>query len=221
LRDGRAIGQIDLRWKTGGAGEATVSVTDDLGPLRDAIAAMGAETGSDAPLAPRPFSRTCIMTALSARLGLPQAGNCAEAGRALPLAEADAAADTNALPVAAVFQQCTPCHQTPEPTPPNFLHGDAKRVGAALTACAPRIFVRVSMWQVKPGARDKTPMPPALTVHAPAAGGPEQAPDPAVIASLRSAAGEILRAETGRVPTVDELLARGYENLRPCLPEGS
>jgi hypothetical protein len=224
LPDGRAIGQIDLRWQAGGAGEATVSVTDDLGPLRDAIAAMRAETGSDAPLAPRPFSRMRVMTALSARLGMPQGGGRTEAGRALLPAEADAGAvaDTGAPSVAAPFyRHCTPCHQTPELTPPNFLHGDANRVSAALAACAPRIFVRVSMWQVKPGARDKTPMPPAFAVHGPAAGRPEQVPDPAVIASLHSAAGEMLRAETGRVPTVDEILARGYENLRPCLPKGS
>ena len=127
------------------------------------------------------------MAALSARSAC-RTADCCEDARGLPQAEADVEAptDAGALPVAAVFQQqCTPCHQTPEPTPPNFLHGDANRVNAALAACAPRIFVRVSMWQVKPGARDKTPMPPAFALHAAGAGRGEQAPDPAVIASLR------------------------------------
>ncbi|MET0218083.1 MAG: hypothetical protein ABW205_09185 [Burkholderiales bacterium] len=224
LQDGRAIEGIELRWKAEGAGEAVVAVADDFGPLREAIAAMESQSESDAPLAPEVFGRARIMAALAARLGLPHWRDCCEDARGLPQAEADAEAptDAGALPVAAVFQrQCTPCHQTPEPTPPNFLHGDANRVNAALAACAPRIFVRVSMWQVKPGARDKTPMPPAFALHAAGAGRGEQAPDPAVIASLRGAAAEMLRAETGRVPSVDELLVRGYENLRPCLPPGS
>ncbi len=215
-RDGRVIEGIDLRWKEQGAGEATVTVADDLGPLRDAIAAMVSESGRDAPFAAGVFSRSRVMASLSARLDLPQRQDCCADARGLPPPAVDAQVPpaSGALPVAAAFEQhCTPCHQTPEHAPPNFLHGDAKRVNAALAACAPRIYVRLGMWEVKPGARDKTPMPPAFAVY--------PAPDPAVIAALRNAAGEMLRAETGRVPTVDELLVRGYENLRPCLPADS
>jgi hypothetical protein len=42
-------------------------------------------------------------------------------------------------------------------------------------------------------------------------------PDPA-IAALQGAIAGWLRAETGRIPDAAEMLARGYENLRPCLP---
>jgi hypothetical protein len=223
LRDGRAIEDIELRWKAEGTGVVTVTVADDLSPLRDALAAMESQSGADAPLASRVFSRARVMASLAARLGLPQP-SCCEDARGLPPAEVDVetSPDAGAVPVAAVFQQqCTPCHQTPEHAPPNFLHGDAKRVNAALAACAPRIFVRVSMWQLKPDMRDKTPMPPAFALRSLGTGRGEEGPDAAVIASLRNAAGEMLRAETGRIPSVDELLARGYESLRPCLPADS
>ncbi len=222
LRDGRAIESIDMRWKADGKGEGAVTVVDDLWPLRDAIAPLASRSGNDAPLAQRAFGRANIMAPLFAKLNIPYPSRCCE-GRELPLAEADADAvpEVGDPPVAAVFRQhCVPCHQTPERAPPNFLQGDAGRVSAALATCAPRIFVRVSMWQSSVSMREKTPMPPAFAVHLAAAGRGE-GPDPGVIASLRDTAGELLRAETGRVPTADELLARGYENLRPCLPAGS
>jgi hypothetical protein len=38
------------------------------------------------------------------------------------------------------------------------------------------------------------------------------------IALLRAKVAEWLRSETGRTPDVTEMIAAGYENLRPCLP---
>ena len=75
------------------------------------------------------------------------------------------------------------------------------------------------MWQTVPAARDKVPMPPPLASRE---GSPwsQVAPDPAVIAMQSTVAGW-LRAETGRTPDAAEMLARGYENLRPCLPVGA
>ncbi|HEX5862718.1 MAG TPA: hypothetical protein VF014_00340, partial [Casimicrobiaceae bacterium] len=92
-------------------------------------------------------------------------------------------------------------------------------VSASLAQCAPRIFVRLAMWQTPPAARDKVPMPPPLASRD---GSPwtQTAPDPA-IALLQSTVASWLRAETGRVPDAAEMLARGYENLRPCLPAGA
>jgi hypothetical protein len=70
------------------------------------------------------------------------------------------------------------------------------------------------MWRVAPAARDKTPMPPpfpAVDVAAYSA--------PAPVAGLERTIAELLRAEQGSVPRIDQLLADGYEALRPCLPE--
>jgi hypothetical protein len=121
---------------------------------------------------------------------------------------------------AAGFQShCGACHRTPERFPPNFLAGDAQRVSASLAQCAPRIFVRLAMWQTPASARDKVPMPPPLASRGgrPSA---EHVPDPA-FAVLQSTVANWLRAETGRLPDAAEMLARGYENLRPCLPAGA
>ncbi len=222
LQDGRAIESIQMRWNANGKGEGLVTVVDDFGSLRDAITTLESGNGEDAPLARRASGRANIMAPLFAQLGIPLPGGCCQRRDVPPVeADTDAVPDVSDVPVASVFRRhCVPCHQTPEHAPPNFLHGDAGRVSAALATCAPRIFVRVSMWQSNVSAREKTPMPPAFAVHL-AAAGRGDGPDPGVIASLRDTAGELLRAETGRVPTVDELLIRGYENLRPCLPAGS
>jgi hypothetical protein len=70
------------------------------------------------------------------------------------------------------------------------------------------------MWRVAPAARDKTPMPPPFpTVNAAASSAP------ASVAGLERTIAELLRAEQGSVPRIDQLLAGGYEALRPCLPE--
>jgi mono/diheme cytochrome c family protein len=122
-------------------------------------------------------------------------------------------------PVAEFQSHCAVCHRTPERFPPNFLAGDKERVSASLAQCAPRIFVRLTMWQMPPAARDKVPMPPP---QASRDGSPwvQTAPDPA-IALLQSTVAGWLRAETGRTPDAAAMLARGYENLRPCLPAGA
>ena len=80
---------------------------------------------------------------------------------------AEAKADQPALEAlpgngAAFANTCAPCHRTPEGSPPNFLAGDEAHVTAALHQCAPRIFVRLAMWQVPPNERAKVPMPPRV-----------------------------------------------------------
>jgi mono/diheme cytochrome c family protein len=125
------------------------------------------------------------------------------------------------LPAEAVaFQQpCGACHATAEPAPPNFLAGDAKRIGSSLAHCAPRMFVRLAMWDTKADARDKVPMPPPQAVRA---GHPWMQDMPAdAIKPLRNAVAGWLRTETGEAPDLAKMLSRGYENLRPCLPAGA
>jgi cytochrome c5 len=180
--------------------------------------------GADgAPLAASVFNRTRIMTALAVALGLPARRPCCADEAALPPARENLGnAAATVLPAAAqIFgQHCAPCHETPEPSPPNFLYGDAARVNAALVSCAPRIFVRLGMWAMKPQARLKTPMPPPLASRDGSPIDHETAPDAATLGALRAAASELLRAEPEAVTTLDALIARGYETLHPCLPAG-
>jgi hypothetical protein len=153
-------------------------------------------------------------------LGLTHAASCCEelAGASAPVVAEPPRTD---LPTEALqFEQpCAVCHRTAEPFPPNFLAGDAKRVSEALAHCAPRIFVRLSMWLQDEATRDKVPMPPPAASRA---GEPwrQAHPIPAV-ESLAAAAAQWLRKETGHAPNVGETLANGYENLRPCLPAGA
>jgi len=201
---GDSIERLAVR-RAGNKGEASLTIVEDFAPVRAAIAN---SVWPDAP-----FSRARMRAAL----GLDPGAVCCEntAGLAPPQADLPPA---QPLPEqAAEFQNaCAACHRTAERSPPNFLAGDAERVTASLTQCAPRIFVRLAMWQTPPAERDKVPMPPP---RASRDGGPwiETAPDP-VLAALQSVVAGWLRSETGRTPDAAEMLVRGYENLRPCLP---
>jgi hypothetical protein len=114
---------------------------------------------------------------------------------------------------------CARCHATSERAPPNFLAGDARRVEASLASCAPRIYVRLAMWQAVAAARVKVPMPPPRAARA-GRELPQEVADPG-IDDLRRTVARWLREETGREPDLETLLARGYEDLRPCLPAGA
>jgi hypothetical protein len=202
---GDSIERVTLTRGSGGA-LATVTVVEDFAPARTAIAR--------ADWSDEPFRRE----RLRAALGLIPVQCCA-IGR-LPPAREDI---KPALPLAAEAEPfaapCARCHRTPERAPPNFLAGDGKQVRASLAQCAPRIFVRLAMWQTPESERAKVPMPPPGASHQGAPmiqsqAGPE-------IAALQASVAAWLRAETGRMPDVAAMLAGGYENLRPCLPPGS
>ena len=211
LADGNAIARVALRWH-GAKAEARVTVTEDFAKLREAVAALS--------LPDKPFSRAAVMTALDASLGLPARARCCDDATSLPPAQADEAPAVVQSAYGAAFQQpCGACHATSEPAPPNFLAGDATRIDASLAHCAPRLFVRLSMWDLKPELRDKVPMPPP---QASRAGHPWMQDTPAdAIKPLKNAVAEWLRAETGEAPDLAKMLSRGYENLRPCLAAGA
>ena len=201
---GDAIERLTVR-PAGGKGRATLAIAEDFASVRTAIANVA---WPDAP-----FSRARMRAAL----GLDPDAACCEDAAGLAAPQVDVQAMPPLPPQAAEFQNyCGACHRTPERLPPNFLAGDPERVTASLTQCAPRIFVRLAMWQTPPAARDKVPMPPPLASRD---GAPwvQTAPDPA-IAALRSIVASWLRSETGRAPDAAEMLVHGYENLRPCLP---
>ena len=88
--------------------------------------------------------------------------------------------------------------------------------GAKLAQCAPRIFVRLSMWSVDAAQRAKTPMPPPLALGAHGMG-TERWRDDRALSAMLSEAGRWLGAEPGAAPRLQDYLERGYENLRPCL----
>ena len=220
LASGDAIERIDLRWQ-GSEGEATIVVNEDFAPLRQAIASASADS---ALLSTLSLARADVMADLAAALGMAAQAWCCTHGESLPAAEEDADAGTGGdVPkIADPFQKaCVACHGTPERVPPNFLHGDGRRVREALTSCAQRVYVRVSMWGVAPEKREKVPMPPPRAAHDGMPPDREYGPKPEMVQALKAAAADILRQETGGDPDLQRLLADGYENLRPCLPAGS
>jgi hypothetical protein len=211
LVNGNAIARVALRWR-GAQGEAIVTVIEDFAKMREAMAALS--------LPDKLFNRTAVMAALDTAFGLPAQTRCCDDASSLPPAQADVVPATSLPPEAVVFQQpCGKCHATAESSPPNFLAGNAQRISASLVHCAPRMFVRLAMWELQPEARDKVPMPPP---QASRAGHPWiQDTAAAAIKPLRNAVAGWLRAETGQAPDLAKMLSRGYENLRPCLPAGA
>ena len=191
------------------AGEvlATVTVAEDFAPARAAIAL--------ADWSAAPFSRDQMRAAL----GLKPRVQCCATGRLPPARDDIEPTQPLTAEAEAFVGPCARCHRTPERTPPNFLAGEAQHVSANLAQCAPRIFVRLAMWQTPEAERAKVPMPPPAASHQ---GAPQIQirPDPA-IGALQVRVADWLRAETGTSPDVSAMLARGYENLRPCLPPGS
>ncbi len=86
-----------------------------------------------------------------------------------------------------------------------------------LAQCAERIYFRLGMWQLPHEDRPKTAMPPVQALrrlHLEPASWPEN-PD---LLLLRRYAADLLRAQTGATPRLEELTGRGYENLRDACP---
>ena len=203
---GDAIERIELPQR-GKPGTVIVTVVEDFSPVRAALAS------SD--WSGVPFTRVRVRTTL----GLPPMNACCRPRNSVPATDDTVAAEVVPAQASGFVGPCAACHRTAERSPPNFLAGDAQRIRANLTQCAPRMFVRLSMWQSPAASRAKVPMPPPGASHG---GSPaiQVAPDPAVSA-LQATVAEWLRAESGQAPDLAAMLARGYENLRPCLPAGS
>ena len=95
------------------------------------------------------------------------------------------------------------------------MHGTPRIVAANLSQCAERIYVRLGMWQVRESARAKSPMPPLVSIASASSlwhVGDEYH-------RMLDYVGGVLEARRGARPSLDDLLARGYENLRDCLPD--
>ena len=203
---GDAIERIELPPR-GKSGVATVTVVEDFAPARDALSKHDWNGAS--------FTRARVR----ATLGLPPMNACCGPGTSAAAADDAVAAAAVPARATAFIAPCAACHRTAERSPPNFLAGDAQRISASLTQCAPRMFVRLSMWQSPATSRAKVPMPPPRASHRGSVS-MQVTPDPSIVA-LQATVAEWLRAESGQAPDLAALLARGYENLRPCLqPNG-
>ncbi len=234
LVDGNAVDRISLRWRSAAApvsdprhstvepeGEVPISALDDFAPVASALAQLAEDEGTVEDLfAAKPFRRAAALPALFARLGMPTGGWCCLDDKGMASArldEGERAMQAELEGAKPLYRYCALCHQTPEPSPPNFLYGDADRVATNLKHCAERIFFRLSMWQLQYDDRPKTPMPPMLALRQLSAEA-DKWPGSAALAELRRHAADLLQAQTGRKPDLDRLLNGNYENLRSCLP---
>jgi hypothetical protein len=120
------------------------------------------------------------------------------------------------MPEQGFYRHCSTCHLSHERFPPNFLQGKPSQVRDHLAQCAERLYLRLHMWDLPIAARTKTPMPP---VHALQQLGLNAAswPNSPELEGLQAYTRNLLLAETGTAPLLEDLISRGYENLRPCL----
>jgi len=146
------------------AGQLSMTVRRDFPRLKEAVGAVAANPGS--PFNDPALDGAKIIAAVFHHLrpggGTVRAANTTHR----PAAAASAPTETaKKIPAFALLHRhCGACHDTPEPFPPNFLHGDAKRVAAMLKRCAPRALARLEMASLAPDKRQKSPMPPAGTL---------------------------------------------------------
>jgi hypothetical protein len=204
LADGDSLQRIELRRTTVADGVAHLDVREDFTAFTASIAAHAFE--------PMPLRSDLLSQIVLAKV---------DARDALPLnarVDSYSAVAPSADPlIVALESQCGSCHHTEEVTPPNFLSGGSQRATLAIESCAPRILVRLAMRDRSAGDRVKTPMPPEFVLddrsynHRGAA-------DDRALAELRARIEALLQKREGQPPSVDRLLAKGYEALPTCLP---
>ncbi|MBP6188633.1 MAG: hypothetical protein KA435_11865 [Azonexus sp.] len=225
--DGHTLGRLTVRRNASdpAVGEAVLDIRQDFTAIERAMTRLADSPQGETLFAARAIPRESLLAVLLAELGAPAPKPCCQAAQNLPAPrlEVPSAALGNLVsaPVEptlqAFYPYCATCHQTAETFPPNFLTGNGAQVAARLRQCAPRLYVRLAMADLQPEQRDKTPMPPesmlpAFATHS------DRWRNSAARKTLLAQVGDWLRAETGRSPNLNEMLAGGYEALRPCLP---
>jgi hypothetical protein len=203
----------------------------------------GQQGHSDA-LSAQPFRRAAIMQALASELAMPPMARCCLEDAGLPPVRLDGFPHAvkwpdDANPALPLFERyCADCHhgsdlgshpshpsQDSHPSqssqssqdsfPPNFLHGAARKVEANVKQCAERIFFRLSMWNSPLPL--EAPMPPFHALQRKGLS-PAQWVGHDDLATLQQYVGQILESETGKSPKMRDLIERGYDNLRGCMP---
>lgn len=206
-------------------GRVTVDFRQEFSDVEKTIMNMAEGPDGATLFGARPFPREQLFAALFSRLGAPVVAACCQAADKLPPARLEVPAvapgSASTMPMETAVQgfypYCAACHQSAETFPPNFLSGNATQVAARLRQCAPRLYVRLAMADLTPELRDKTPMPPESLLPAFATNSAGWRTSPAR-ATLLAQVGDWLKVETGQPPNLSQLLAGGYEALRPCLP---
>jgi len=206
-------------------GHVTVDFRQEFSGIEKTIMDMAEGPDGATLFGARPFPREQLFTGLFSRLGAPVVAACCQSADKLPpprlevpaIAPGSSATLPMETTVQGFYPYCADCHQSAENFPPNFLSGNATQVAAQLRQCAPRLYVRLAMADLTPEQRDKTPMPPESLLPAFATNSAGWRSSPAR-AALLTQVGDWLKAETGQPPNLSQLLASGYEALRPCLP---
>ena len=236
LANGNAIESIELSFEApafddGISGKkipATLRVNQlaDFSLVHKAVTRLRESTvpGASMLFSDQVFERSRLLRALFTELKMPALNWCCHSTDGMPAAvQATEMQDqTTSAGTAAFsseekrfFQYCASCHQSSERFPPNFLHGSSGQVRAALSHCAPRIQVRLNMWNYPPASRRKSPMPPFRAIH-------QQYPDLTVwqkSADLHSLQRYIDTLSGSSSPAAQvEQTDVDYESLRECLP---
>lgn len=205
-----------------------VNELEDFALIHKAVVRLRESTAPDASMlfSDQAFQRSRWLRALFAELKMPALNWCCLSADRMPAAvqgaevkdQATMSRGTSAFSSEEkrFFQYCASCHQSSDRFPPNFLRGSPGQVRAQLSHCAPRIQVRLKMWNYPPASRSKTPMPPFRAIH-------QQYPDLTLwqdSADLKSLQHYIdnLPGATGPVAAQGPQIDVDYESLRECLP---
>ncbi len=228
-RNGNALASLRLHWRAAAThvgnftGRMELVERQDYAPLHKAVQALIEQTvaGRSEVLAAQALQRSVLMPALFAQLGIAKSPVCCRAA-ALPVPRVESSVTLDltaqsgleprhAAALRTLQRYCAPCHDSAERFPPNFLSGDLDTVRAKLTHCAARIEYRLSMWNLAPARRGKTPMPPELALRADQIDPAQWPANPALI-QIR----DYIRTLRGTRPVV----TADYPQLETCLPEG-
>lgn len=244
LADGHAIKDITFQVGVAGkeprlpgqtallTGTATMAVLEDSVPIEGAIEAMERATlaGESDVFTGKPFRRTSTLKALFEQLKMPSLSWCCEDAHHMPdpvsttekaLHDRDEAVRDETLPPVfkAFHRYCAQCHHEDLAFPPNFLHGSPQQIKEQVHHCAERILFRLEMWGLAPSRRQEAPMPPITELQRLNLS-PEQWADHADLASMKSYSAEWLKSQ-GETPRLEGLAAKGYDNLRECMPSSA
>ncbi|WP_265948029.1 hypothetical protein [Dechloromonas sp. A34] len=224
---GHAISRLSWRRTAGDAtgGTLVVEIREEFAAIEQAMAALVEDPEGARLFAATPIPRQALLAALFRQLGQPLPAPCCRAAADLPAPRLEVPAAVPGSPapaptapgLQAFYPYCAVCHQSAESFPPNFLSGSPDQVAGRLRHCAPRLYVRLAMADLAPEQRAKTPMPPESMLPAFASDSTHWRASPARRALLAQV-GDWLRAESGQPVQLSQLLAGGYEALRPCLP---
>jgi hypothetical protein len=160
------------------------------------------------------IQREPLRNALFRALGIVDVRRCCDQYWALPPEKFDdeeviatAPADARLSPF---YAHCARCHATREAFPPNFMHGAPDAVSRNLRRCADRIYFRLTMWQMTPELRPKTPMPPEASSPMYAAHWVEST----ALTAMRNYIAPY--ADTSLKLSPEKWLGRSYEALPSC-----